>query len=80
MAHIAEAPGDRIGGSAESSRRRLLVDGVIWTVRLYVSGYDRRQTTDLLFESEGIVRRIRDYPPDWFTLSAVNLFALSYGR
>lgn len=75
MNSVRHAHDDLIGDSAESSRRRLVADGVTWTVRLY-AGYDRRRGPDLLFESDGVVRRVRDYPADWFTLPAAALFAL----
>lgn len=61
-------------------RRVLIVDGVRWEVRLFVSRYDRRSRPDLLFESHGIVRRVRNYPADWHTLSDDGLFAVSAGR
>jgi hypothetical protein len=61
-------------------RRVLMVEGVRWDVRLFTSRYDRRSRPDLLFESYGIVRRVRNYPPDWHMLSDEDLFAVSAGR
>ena len=75
--HVTPAPGDAVGSSAETSHRRLLVDGVVWSVRLYTWPYDRRGAPDLLFESDAVVRRVRDYPQDWYALRADVLFALS---
>ena len=61
-------------------RRTLLVDGVVWAVYAYASPYDRRSRPDLIFESEVVVRRVRNYPEGWFHLPAEALFALSNGR
>lgn len=63
-----------------SGPRHLMVDGVRWSVRLFTSRYDRRSRPDLLFESEYVMRRVRNYPSDWRELSDEQLFALSLGR
>ena len=42
------------------------------------SEYDRRSGSSLIFSSELAVRRVRDYPSDWFTLSEPALVALSW--
>ena len=42
------------------------------------SEYDRRRGSSLIFSSELAVRRVRDYPSDWFTLSDLALAALSW--
>ena len=68
------------GDGAMARRRHLTVDGVSWEVRLFVSRYDRRSRPDLVFESDGVVRRVRDYPEDWHTLSDEMLFAISNRR
>jgi hypothetical protein len=68
------------GDGVMARRRYLTVDGVIWEVRLFVSQYDRRSRPDLVFESDGVVRRVRDYPEDWHTLSDEMLFAISSRR
>ena len=39
---------------------------------------DRRAKASLVFESEQGVRRVRDYPAEWRTLSDDALFALSW--
>jgi hypothetical protein len=43
------------------------------------SEYDRRTGSSLIFASELAVRRVRDYPSDWFTLSEAALERLSWG-
>jgi hypothetical protein len=53
--------------------------GMTWHVREQpFSDYDRRRGSSLIFSSELAVRRVRDYPSDWFTLSEVALAALSW--
>ena len=42
------------------------------------SEYDRRSGSSLIFSSELAVRRVRDYPSDWFALSDGDLAALSW--
>lgn len=42
------------------------------------SEYDRRSGSSLIFSSELAVRRVRDYPSDWYTLSDAALAALSW--
>jgi hypothetical protein len=42
------------------------------------SEYDRRSGSSLIFSSELAVRRVRDYPSDWYTLSESALAALSW--
>lgn len=42
------------------------------------SEYDRRRGFSLIFASELAVRRVREYPSDWFTLSDPELAALSW--
>ena len=75
--HVTAAPEDVVGRSPDTSRRRVLVDGVPWTIRLFAATHDRRGGLDLLFESDRVVRRVRDFPPDWFTLPPDVLFALN---
>jgi hypothetical protein len=43
------------------------------------AGYDRRRGSSLIFASDAVVRRVRDYPADWHTLSDEALLALSWG-
>ena len=42
------------------------------------SEYDRRTGCSLIFASELAVRRVRDYPSDWFTLPEAALERLSW--
>ena len=51
-----------------------------WTVRELASSYDRRQTPSLVFSTDDVMRRVRDYPSNWRTLSDEELYALSLGH
>jgi hypothetical protein len=70
-----------ISHASDLSRTRSYTDdlGMTWHVREQpFSDYDRRRGSSLIFSSELAVRRVRDYPSDWFTLSEVDLAALSW--
>ena len=61
--------------------RRLDIDGETW--RVYerpANHFDRRQAPSLVFESRSAIRRVRDYPADWFRLDDRALAALSWHR
>lgn len=61
--------------------RRLEIDGEEW--RVYerpAAHFDRRQAPSLVFESRGAIRRVREYPADWFRLDDRALAALSWRR
>jgi hypothetical protein len=80
MARSAREPGI-IHEDATGDRERVFVDddGVRWVVKeLSFSDYDRRRGQSLIFASEAAVRRVRDYPADWFELSDAELGALSW--
>lgn len=64
---------------AQRQEREIIVDRVRWLVyERPAPELDRRSTPSLVFESEGTVRRVRNYPPDWRSLSDDDLFALSW--
>ena len=64
---------------AQRGARQLVVDAVSWLVyELPPTPFDRRTTPSLVFESEGVVRRVRDFPATWRMLSEAELFALSW--
>ena len=62
------------------SRVFFAADGTRWHVseRPYAD-YDRRRGPSLIFASDFAVRRVRDFPADWHTLSDEELLALSWG-
>lgn len=64
---------------AVRTARRIIVEDVVWLVYELTFSFDRRSTPSLIFENEQVMRRIRNYPPDWRNLSDEDLFALSLG-
>jgi len=65
----------------EIERERVFedADGNQWRVReSSFSPYDRRRGRSLIFWSDGAVRRVRDYPDDWYELSDDELAQLSW--
>ena len=67
--------------STEQTRVRSFIDdlGQTWLVsERPFSEYDRRTGSSLIFASELAVRRVRDYPDDWFALSDADLASLSW--
>ena len=64
---------------AQRTARQFIVDATRWLVyELPPHQFDRRTTPSLVFESDYVVRRIRDYPADWRDLGDDELFALSW--
>jgi hypothetical protein len=64
-----------------ASARRLIIDGVQWLVyELPARDLDRRSSPSLVFESEDTVRRVRDFPPNWGSLSDGELEKVSWSR
>ena len=51
-------------------------DGLVWRIR-EISFVDT--SPSLVFESEGIFRRVRHYPRNWHELPDAQLYALSWG-
>ena len=63
------------------SARRIRIDGVEWLVyELAERELDRRSAPSLVFETEDTVRRVRDYPADWRSLSDGELAEVSWSR
>jgi hypothetical protein len=61
-----------------ADERRVYNDGEWWTVReIAAPAFDRRGGTHLIFESVGIVRRVREFPPNWILLGDDELLTLS---
>lgn len=64
---------------ARLGARELVVDYVRWWVyELPAAPFDRRTSPSLVFETEGAMRRVRDYPADWRSLTEDELYALSW--
>ena len=65
---------------ARRNERAIIIERVRWLVyELAPPVLDRRSAPSLVFESEGTVRRVRNYPAEWQTLDDESLFALSWG-
>jgi hypothetical protein len=74
-------PAEEFTKSDHHDARVLLHDGVRW--RVYESRlgqYDRRSRPHLFFESESAVRRVREFPSDWRTLSDAELMRIGERR
>ncbi|MEP6992035.1 MAG: hypothetical protein ABJA80_13975 [bacterium] len=74
---------DRLESSTDSdapqSRTFVDADGAQWRVfEQYFAHYDRRSGKSLIFSSEAAVRRVRDYPANWFELPDEALAKLSW--
>jgi hypothetical protein len=70
-----------IGGNDAPVRYIVDKDHREWTVREIASNlYDRRDARDLVFIAQDIVRRVRNYPPDWHRLDDQALYELSLTR
>jgi hypothetical protein len=68
----------RISHSLGAFTRTIVVDGRVWFVReLTDAPYDRRGAGSLIFVTDEVMRRVRDYPMDWRALSDQDLYALS---
>lgn len=75
-ADYLEAPAGEHGRT-----RHLMHHGVEWLVYERAWGeYDRRSATKLVFESEGAVRVVRNFPAEWYALTDDELVALSWTR
>jgi hypothetical protein len=60
---------------------RVFVDGegIRWQVsERPFADYDRRRGLSLIFASDSAVRRVREYPANWFSLSDEELQLLSW--
>jgi hypothetical protein len=65
--------------ASQTVRTFVDADGVSWRVHEQAfSEYDRRKGRSLIFSSEGAVRRVRDYPQQWMTLTEAELSDLSW--
>ena len=70
-----------VARSGDQPRTRTFTDdlGHTWLVTEQpFPEYDRRRGSSLIFSSELAVRRVRDYPHDWYTLSEAALLTLSW--
>lgn len=70
---------DELANQIGSRRvRQLIADDLRWEVReVLAPPFDRRGGTHLMFDGEIVMRRIRFFPPDWYSLSDEELYALT---
>lgn len=52
----------------------------VWHVYEHVPPYDRRSRPSLVFVSDVAMRRVRDYPVQWWELADDALMAVSWRR
>jgi hypothetical protein len=74
-------PSKKLAGAAEpveAKVRSLIADGQRWFVReMPAPVFDRRGGVHLLFESDGVWRRLRTFPANWYDLPDAELYALT---
>lgn len=69
------------GTSSDLTRTIVDQEGRVWLVREMRSpSYDRRDSASLVFLTDEVMRRVRDYPAEWRTLSDEALYALSMNK
>ena len=57
----------------------IIVDHEEWRIyELAPGALDRRGSNTLIFESDGVIRRVRNYPANWRELSHAELLSLSW--
>ena len=57
----------------------IIVEHEQWRIyELAPASYDRRGANTLVFEAEGVVRRVRHFPAEWRDLSPDELLSLSW--
>ena len=78
---MADKPNDSqplTQNAAPATVRRISADGLRWVVQeVQAPAFDRRGGTHLLFDGETIMRRVREFPKNWFDLSDEELYELS---
>lgn len=67
-------------GSSRGPDRRFHSQGEYWRVAEHHDLLGSDVVRSLVFESENAVRRVRNFPDDWLTLSDAALLALSWQR
>lgn len=66
-------------GEAPRTRAFVDADGNHWLAHEQpFAEYDRRSGMSLIFSNDAAVRRVRDYPSNWFDLTDEELAALSW--
>lgn len=69
----------RVTSAAPTVRVFIDADGTRWQVsERPFADYDRRRGLSLIFASDAAVRRVREYPENWHSLTDDELIALSW--
>lgn len=64
-----------------SERHRVVAVGLtVWHVYEHIPQYDRRSRPSLVFVSDVAMRRVRDFPAQWWELGDDALMAVSWRR
>jgi hypothetical protein len=70
-----------VNRTIESQRSFVGGDQRRWQVReVGPPAYDRRASASLIFYTDEVMRRVRQFPPNWRELSDEELYALSMAR
>jgi hypothetical protein len=70
-----------VESSARRGRvRRITIGATVWNVFEHIPEYDRRASATLVFASEGAMRRVRNFPQQWWDLPDDELLAISWRR
>ena len=71
------SPPDGFELSSRPHERRVLAENDVWCVyELQPTRYSPNRAGCLVFESTKVVRRVRDYPPNWRDLCDADLILL----
>lgn len=58
--------------------RRVNAEGLRWIIQeVPAPAFDRRGGNHLVFDAETVMRRVRDFPSNWYELSDEELYELS---
>ena len=78
MSGKVDRPDSVAASDSPFERSYVDLDGIGWLVLVQVRGDDNgRQGLSLIFASETVVRRVRNFPDDWRERSSVELERLS---
>ncbi len=65
-------------GTKREDARVIVVNDVRWLVYEHATAFDRRSAAALVFECDEVMRRVREFPPDWREWSDARLYELSW--
>lgn len=65
-------------GTTREDARVIVVNDVRWLVYEHAPALDRRSAPTLVFESDEVMRRVREFPHDWRNWTDEALYELSW--